>query len=293
MLRKILILSNNVEWRKNLAKELRTNNKTLVTIAQNRSDAISVLSQEDQHALVIDDSYSVKDVEILLKYMSSNRSQIHLFFVSKNFDEFKEILKVVKGFKSNLIDAPIATSNLNEIIIRTLFTIDPTSEVDRQTRMNLQFLKIFTEATKKILQDFCGLADIQHGKPKLLKKDEVIPYSVRGSIELKSDFFEGTYFIHLDQTTYLKIVNRLLLTNDKEITDENKDFAGEIVNMIYGQAKIDLNLGGYNFDKAFPKYEILPDSLNTNHSIVQLELSTNEGKIEMLIEIKKMQGFVI
>ena len=83
------------------------------------------------------------------------------------------------------------------------------------------------------------------------------------------------------------------MTDDKEINDENKDFAGEIVNMIYGQAKIDLNLGGYNFDKAFPKFEILPNPLNSSHSIVQLEMKSDDGTIEMLIEIKKMQGFVI
>lgn len=265
----------------------------VVTIGQNRSDAIGHLTADEYNCLVIDDSYSIKDIEILLKYLNSNHSTTTIFFISKDFSLFKDVLYTFEDFKLNLIDAPIETKELSETIMRSLFTMDHSTEVDRQVRMNIQFLKIFTDATKKILSDFCGLQKLEFQKPQLLKKEGCLPYAIRGQIELKSDLFQGTYIIHFDQRTYLKIVNRLLSSNDKDINDENKDFAGEIVNMIYGQAKIDLNLAGYNFEKSFPKFEVMPYPLKPVHPMVQLIISSEEGEIEILIEIKKMQGYVL
>ena len=135
---------------------------------------------------------------------------------------------------------------------------------------------------------------MQFQKPRLIRKGELLlPYAIRGSIELESDLFKGIYHIHFDQRTYLKIVNQLLMTEDDEINNDNKDFAGEIVNMIYGQAKIELNQSDYNFTKAFPKFEVLPIPLKPNVPTVQLVAETELGEIEILIEIKKMEGYII
>ncbi len=292
-MRKILILSNDSDWRKNLAARLRQNPDVFVTIAQGRSDAISNLTSEEISTLLIDDTYQLKDIEIVAKYIASKKNKITVFFLSKDFEIFKDVLKILSTFTLDLVDLPVPLEELAAKIERTLFTINPQSAVDRQVHVNIQFLKIFTDATKKILTEFCSIQEIQFQKPKLIKNEPFLPYAIRGQIDLASELFQGAYYIHFDQRTYLKIVNKLLMTEDKEITDENKDFAGEIVNMIYGQAKIDLNLGGYNFDKAFPKYSIMPDPLKTNYPVVQLMIHTEEGEIELLIEIRKMQGYVL
>ncbi len=288
------MLSNLVDWRKELAANLRAEKETIVEISNNRSDAISALSSTDHDVFIVDDTYSAKDIQILLKYLSIYKSKLHIFFVSKEFETFKDILKILSDFKINLITAPILPEELSKNIHLALKEKNTPSEVDRETRMNVAFLKIFTDATKKILHDFCAVNSIQFQKPRLVRKNEVmLPYAIRGSISLESNLFQGNYYIHFDQRTYLNIVNRLLMTEDNEINEENKDFAGEIVNMIYGQAKIELNQSGYNFDKAFPKFEVLPFPIKPIVPIVQLVMTTELGDIEILIEIKKMEGYII
>lgn len=273
---------------------MRTNSDLTVEIATSRSDAISSLSSTDQDAFVVDDTYSIKDIEILLKYLSIYKAKLHIFFISKEFEIFKDILKVLNEFKVHLINTPIMPSEFAKNIATVLNEQNIKNEVDRETRMNVQFLKIFTDATKKIINEFCGINSIQFQKPRLVKKNEILlPYAIRGSILLESNLFQGSYYIHFDQRTYLNIVNRLLMTEDTEINDENKDFAGEIVNMIYGQAKISLNQYGHNFTKAFPKFEVMPFPLKPTVPIVQLIMSTELGDIEILIEIKKMEGYII
>lgn len=265
-----------------------------VEVANTRSDAIASLSGTDQDVFVIDDTYSIKDIEILLKYLSIYKSKLIIFFVSKDFETFRDALKLLNDFNLQLINAPITAAEMRKNIEKTLLNQKNHAEIDRETRMNVRFLKIFTDATKKIIHEFCGIQNIQFQKPRLVKKgEELLPYAIRGSIELESDLFQGNYYIHFDQRTYLNIVNRLLMTEDTEINDDNRDFAGEIVNMIYGQAKIDLNQSGHNFMKAFPKFEVLPFPIKPKVPVVQLMMTTELGEIEILIEIKKMDGYII
>lgn len=277
-----------------MASHLRSIEEVFVEIASTRGDAISSLSSNDLDAFVIDDTYSIKDIEILLKYLSIFKSKLHIFFVSKEFENFRNALNLLSGFKVQLINAPIDSYQLAQTIAKVFSNQNSDDKIDRETRMSVRFLKIFTDATKKILSEFCGIQNIQFQKPRLIKKgEELLPYAIRGSIELESDLFQGAYYIHFDQRTYLNIVNRLLMTEDTEINEDNKDFAGEIVNMIYGQAKIDLNQTGHNFMKAFPKFEVMPNPLRPIVPMVQLITITELGEIEILIEIKKMQGYII
>lgn len=290
---KTLILSSNLDWRKDLTNELRSHENNLVSVAKNRSDAISTLTSNDQDLFIIDDTYSLKDVEMLLKYLSIHKNKLIIFFISQNFEIFKDVLKLLHAFNLNLVSAPISAKEMMIKIMQKTTIPNKRESIDSSTRMNAYFLKIFTDATKKILKEFCGIQELQFQKPRLTKLNEsLLPYAIRGKIELDSNQFQGSYYIHFDERTYLKIVNSLLMTEDLEINDDNKDFAGEIVNMIYGQAKIDLNQAGYNFDKNFPTYEVMPNPIKTTIPTVQVMITTNLGEIEVLIMIKKMDGFI-
>ncbi len=293
MTKKVLLISQDSEWRKGLAKEFRRDLEISVAISQSRADAISIISSDEVYSIVLDDTYTIKDIEIIFKYLKASKSNIHVFFLSKQFENFKELLDTFKDFKIIPLNAPMIFSDIYEQVLRTALPPNPNSQIDKNLRINIEFLKIFTDSTKKILFEFCNLQNIQHEKPRLMNKGEELHSDIRGSIELSSEFFEGNYNIHFKKDIYLKIVNSLLMSNDTEINNDNKDFAGEIVNMIYGQAKMSLNLGGYNFQKAFPSFLMTPPPLIVDSSTVLLPINFDDGFIQVSIEIKKMAGYVL
>lgn len=84
-------------------------------------------------------------------------------------------------------------------------------------------------------------------------------------IGLVSDVFSGSVVISFPQATFLNVMSRMLGEEFTEITKEIEDGAGEITNIIFGQAKITLNERGYGIKTALPSVVTGQD-----HSILQM-----------------------
>ena len=67
-----------------------------------------------------------------------------------------------------------------------------------------------------------------------------------------SDSFSGNVIITFPEKTFLGLISKILRENYTAINKENADGAGELTNMIFGQAKITLNEQGYGIKTALP-----------------------------------------
>lgn len=288
----ILVLSENKNWKAEFALLLARESKENPikwTFVSNRTDIISELSIHYYDAIVLHSNLPVVHLEIIFKYLASTEyKKSPIFFISDRFNDFKSLLDQQKFSQLILLSAPIEPEFIVKEIIANLFPKKTGGSVDSQVKINLEFLKVFIDSTKYILESFCQFKEVKHGKPYLYSDKTPPELAIEGRIELKSTFFEGQFIIGFSKKAYLEILRLVLAQEFTEISKENDDFAGEIVNMVYGQAKIVLNASGHNFEKVIPTYIVNPPTHTTKNPIVIVPLNTEAGVIDLLVEVKRI-----
>lgn len=120
------------------------------------------------------------------------------------------------------------------------------------------FLNAFIDATLKTLSVQCSV-DAKAGKACLLAKAPAMTYDIVGIIGLASKAFRGTIAVCYPKETFLKVLGSMLGETYTEISKDLEDGAAELLNIIFGQAKIDLNQKGYEIEKAIPSVIRAPD----------------------------------
>jgi CheY-specific phosphatase CheX len=220
--------------------------------------------------------------EIFLLISKNSNSKAHIFLISEEFDQFSTILKVASFPHIHFLSAPVDFDEMANHI----HTIFHPIETSGESKVSLEFLKTFVDSTKHILQDFCMLQNVTHLKPTLLKKATLKKYDLEGSILLHSDMFEGYFYLSFSKKIYLGILEKVLGEVYTEVDSGNIDFAAELVNMIYGQAKVHLNESGHNFLKVFPQFSQNPSLHITKNPVFLIPIVTEIGVIDMKVEIR-------
>lgn len=130
--------------------------------------------------------------------------------------------------------------------------------------IDVNFINPFLSATIDVLKIQCGTS-AKPGAP--FRKDPAEKYSgdISGVIGLVSQAFNGSVVISFNEKTFLQIISRMLGENVTSITKETEDGAGELTNIIFGQAKIKLNEMGYGIKTALPSVVT-----GANHSVLQM-----------------------
>jgi len=80
-----------------------------------------------------------------------------------------------------------------------------------------------------------------------------IPLDIYSFIAVRGEVFAGECVLGFSKATYLTLLKKLFDEDYSEITPENQDGTGEIVNMIFGKAKSELNKIGYGIQMARPE----------------------------------------
>jgi chemotaxis protein CheX len=153
--------------------------------------------------------------------------------------------------------------------------------------LDASFFKPFIDGTKHILKVSCQL-DALAGKPFIKKKNtpSELAIDIAGVIGLTSASFTGTITLCFPEKVYLLIIGNMLGEQYSELTDELQDGAAEILNMIFGHAKVVLNNEGHTIQKAIPTV-IRGQKLQTTHSSTArvIVIPFDVGVGEFLIEI--------
>jgi len=151
--------------------------------------------------------------------------------------------------------------------------------------LNTDFIHPFLNATVHILNVQANLP-AEPGKAFLKKTNDRLVGDVSGIIGVVSDKFNGSVIISFPEATFLKVMSNMLGESFTELTPEIVDGAGEILNMIFGQAKIVLNEKGYGIKTAIPSVVTgrhLSVSTMTKGPVVVVPFSSGAG--EFFVEI--------
>lgn len=162
--------------------------------------------------------------------------------------------------KNGLDKALITKKNLKEALAAI--------GVGTQKQLDTDFINPFLTATMHVLEVQASVDAI--AQSIFIKKDcDKFQGDISGVIGIISETFTGSVVISFSEATFLNIMSSMLGEEIKEITKETSDGAGELTNMIFGQAKISLNEKGYGIKTAIPSVVT-----GRNHSLTTLTAGT-------------------
>lgn len=133
--------------------------------------------------------------------------------------------------------------------------------------LDVNFINPFLTATLNVLKIQCS-TEAKPEKPYTKAPADKFTGDISGVIGLVSEAFSGSVVISFPEVTFLKIISRMLGENYTKMSKEIEDGAGELTNIIFGQAKIALNEKGYGIKTAIPSVISGKD-----HSVQQMSKS--------------------
>jgi chemotaxis protein CheX len=102
------------------------------------------------------------------------------------------------------------------------------------------FTKSFIKATIDTFKIQIGM-DITPQTPLAIESAKELTADISGVIGITSDSINGHLSVMFTSDVFLKIVSKMLMEEYSEINEENDSAAGELSNIILGQAKKNLN----------------------------------------------------
>lgn len=155
--------------------------------------------------------------------------------------------------------------------------------------VDVEFINPFLLATRKVLETQAQLP-LTPGKPYLRKPSERIPMEIAGVISLTCTEFTGSITICFRAEVFLRIYEKMVGEKHEEIGPEIEDAAGELLNIIFGQAKTVLNdVKGYTLEKALPTI-LVGDRLKLHHQsrnpaiVLPFESEAGAFHLEILVD---------
>lgn len=118
-------------------------------------------------------------------------------------------------------------------------------------KLDVAFLNPFINATINTMKIQASV-DVA-SQPPVLKTDFKQNVDIIGVISLVSNIYEGSISLCFPKETFVALCNKLFGESHTEINSEIEDAAGELLNMIFGAAKGQLNTQfDYQILKALP-----------------------------------------
>lgn len=247
---------------------------------------------------------TVEEFKALSKNWALAPVTVHIF----NFEKTQEISpnayqpfvlfkQMLKNDGKHMFSVGLNSTLLSDIKNRGLEQIfSPVSSINEAKRkaglrakgkIDVEFINPFLSATKNSLA-VQAETEIQPLKPFVKEGEGPYQVSIAGVISLISDHFSGSITLCFPAQTFLNIYNKMFDEENTEINEEIEDAAGEILNIIYGQAKAELNdQKGYQLKKAIPTV-LTADKLKIRQQgpgpVVVLPFDSQAGKFHIEIE---------
>lgn len=152
-------------------------------------------------------------------------------------------------------------------------------------QLDVKFFKPFVDGTLHTLKVQCQ-TEVGTEKP-FIKGQQVQPdFDIAGVIGITSTAFNGSITLCFPKAVFLGLMSNMLGEKFPEITQDLQDGAAELLNIIFGHAKVTLNNQGYTIQKAIPAV-IRGAGLKTTHMskgpVVVLPFKTPMGEFHVEI----------
>lgn len=155
---------------------------------------------------------------------------------------------------------------------------------DKKNKIDLEFITPFLKGLKSAIEVQCKTS-IKPMDPyiKQAPNNDVV---IASTLSLQDNDFKGMVILSFPESVFLSVYNNMFNEQHSKITKDIEDAAAELLNMIYGSAKTELNQKGYNFPTAFPKVITQIDLDNYQKNYTQTVVSpflTDKGLLYLEI----------
>ncbi len=156
--------------------------------------------------------------------------------------------------------------------------------------LDVEFINPFIHATQMVFATQAS-TPLKAGKPYLRQPNENLPMEIAGVISLTNPAFTGSIALCFQAKVFLKIYENMVGEKHEKIIPEIEDAAGELLNIIFGQAKTILNdKKGYALEKALPTI-LAGEKLTLRHSVgpvMLLPFESEAGTFHLEVVIEKV-----
>ncbi len=279
----ILIVEPDDEIRSALISELRSQTTFKFITAKDGIEACSKIERQKFHLILTEYILPKRDgldvISVARETKDNHLTPIMLYSIE--IEKAKLYTRAVKNLE--YIQKPV---DLNFIILklRQLVATDPTK---KKFRMDVDFINPFIDSAVETLQTMCKAEDLNHQKSYLLEKETPLDIDISGVLDISCPYFKGTIAISFSKDVYNKFVSSIL-DDESALKTNLDDAASEMINIIYGKTKADLNSRGYSLNRAIPKV-IKGKShkiTNSNAPIIILPFQSNSGDFMIQISVK-------
>lgn len=155
------------------------------------------------------------------------------------------------------------------------------------TNKATEFINAFVSATIEVLKVQTQV-EAKAGTLVPGSKTGAVAGDVSGVIGITAGTVNGTAVLTFPEQTFLKIISSMLGETYTKLEPEIVDGAGELTNMIFGQAKLVLNKKDYGVQMAIPSVVTGKNHMIsgiTKGAIVQIPFESNAGNFFLIIAL--------
>ena len=264
--RNVLIIESSASLRELITSSIKASTDKLVVFSlSNRHNLAEMTVQNKIKCLYVNTNIGKKDVFFILKFFKmlseKDGEEIPIFISSDNFEILAEVTEKFPLKKLKIVQSPLDVEDLvNKIQIAMLGKAShpnranlPKDPLD----IDLEFVNVFITATKKVLSEMAQITDLKSSPPTLMSKMPLpLGVDISSKILISSTYFKGSYYIAFPKSTFLNLYETVVMEKQTEITAENKDFAGELANIIYGKCKKKFSDDGLNLEMVIPSIHL-------------------------------------
>lgn len=244
----ILIVSDDDSSRSKMAQDLTDSTQMLYIQAR---DGVTAYQKARNQAfdLIIcgQDIPKLKGDQLIAAVRDTNHNPHTPFILyEKDLEPVKVLTRGINGIE--YIQKPLSSEKMSEKVMEILKR-DPQK---KRFKLDVDFINPFIESSVKTLNAMCGMKDINAGKPYLYNEEEELNIDISGTLVISSPYFKGSIAVSFADKVYKDLINTMLAQDSESIDVDNQEGAAEIINIIFGQTKAELNTRGYNLERAIP-----------------------------------------
>jgi CheY-specific phosphatase CheX len=259
--RNVLIIDSSVNEKDLIKEKIRTaTDKIIIFTLNSRQHLAEVTAQNKMKCLYLNTNIGKKDVFFILRFFTmlkeKDGEEISIFLTSDDFNLLQEITAEFSLKKLQILHTPLDIDDLvKKIQIAVLGKFDLPKNKAKKDPLNidLEFINVFIQSTKKVISEMAQIQDLTHSPPVLMANLEgPLDIAISSKILISSAYFKGSYYIAFPEKTFLDFYGMVVMEKQTEINNDNKDFASELANIIYGQCKKKFSDDGLNLEMVIP-----------------------------------------
>lgn len=264
--RNVLIVDSSVGDREIIKDKVeKASSKIVAFTLSGRQNFTEVTAQNKMKCIYLNSNIGKKDVFFILRYYlmlkEKNGHDTTIYLASDDFEMLAEITAEFPLEKLFFLHTPLDIADLiKKIQIAVLGKVEssPQNKVTKNSlNMDVEFVNVFITATTKVMAEMAAIQDLKHSSPRLMASlKEPLNIAISSKILISSAYFKGSYYIAFPKETFLNLYEKVVMEKQTTISDDNKDFASELANIIYGQCKKKFADDGLNLDMVIPSLHL-------------------------------------